>query len=119
MKEWSKVMIERMKELKPLVACFNGKGGGGRRGCGVGGEGVVWEERVWCGRRGCDVGGEGVVWEERVWCGRRGCGVGGEGVGGEGVVWCGRVVCVCVILICRQRIVHVFDIREERVWCGR
>eukprot|EP00731_Ephydatia_muelleri_P001750 Em0001g1750a len=25
MKEWSKVMIERMKELKPLVACFNGK----------------------------------------------------------------------------------------------
>ena len=26
MKEWSKVMIERMKELKPLVACFNGKG---------------------------------------------------------------------------------------------
>ena len=26
MKEWSLVMIERMKELKPLVACFNGKG---------------------------------------------------------------------------------------------
>lgn len=26
MKEWSQVMIERMKELKPLVACFNGKG---------------------------------------------------------------------------------------------
>ncbi len=26
MKEWSAVMIERMKELKPLVACFNGKG---------------------------------------------------------------------------------------------
>ena len=25
-KEWSQVMIERMKELKPLVACFNGKG---------------------------------------------------------------------------------------------
>ena len=25
-KEWSKVMIERMKDLKPLVACFNGKG---------------------------------------------------------------------------------------------
>ena len=26
MREWSAVMIERMKELKPLVACFNGKG---------------------------------------------------------------------------------------------
>ena len=26
MKECSKVMIERMKDLKPLVACFNGKG---------------------------------------------------------------------------------------------
>lgn len=26
MKEWSLVMIERMKELRPLVACFNGKG---------------------------------------------------------------------------------------------
>lgn len=26
MKEWSQVMIERMKDLKPLVACFNGKG---------------------------------------------------------------------------------------------
>lgn len=25
-KEWSQVMIERMKELKPLIACFNGKG---------------------------------------------------------------------------------------------
>ena len=25
-KEWSLVMIDRMKELKPLVACFNGKG---------------------------------------------------------------------------------------------
>ena len=25
-REWSKVMIERMKELSPLVACFNGKG---------------------------------------------------------------------------------------------
>jgi len=26
MREWSAVMIERMKELRPLVACFNGKG---------------------------------------------------------------------------------------------
>lgn len=26
MREWSQVMIERMKELTPLVACFNGKG---------------------------------------------------------------------------------------------
>ena len=26
MKECSMVMIERLKELKPLVACFNGKG---------------------------------------------------------------------------------------------
>ena len=26
MREWSAVMIERMKDLKPLVACFNGKG---------------------------------------------------------------------------------------------
>lgn len=26
MREWSAVMIERMKQLKPLVACFNGKG---------------------------------------------------------------------------------------------
>ena len=25
-KEWSGVMTERMKELRPLVACFNGKG---------------------------------------------------------------------------------------------
>ena len=25
-KEWSKVMIERMQELKPLIICFNGKG---------------------------------------------------------------------------------------------
>jgi len=25
-REWSKVMVERMKELNPLVACFNGKG---------------------------------------------------------------------------------------------
>ena len=26
MRDWSKVMIERLKELKPLVVCFNGKG---------------------------------------------------------------------------------------------
>ena len=26
MRECSQVMIERMKDLKPLVACFNGKG---------------------------------------------------------------------------------------------
>jgi TDG/mug DNA glycosylase family protein len=25
-KEWSKVMIQRMQELKPLIICFNGKG---------------------------------------------------------------------------------------------
>ena len=26
MRDWSKVMIERLKELKPLIVCFNGKG---------------------------------------------------------------------------------------------
>ena len=26
MREWSKVMIERIRELKPLIVCFNGKG---------------------------------------------------------------------------------------------
>lgn len=26
MKQWSKIMLERMAELKPLVLCFNGKG---------------------------------------------------------------------------------------------
>ena len=25
-KEWSKIMLERMADLKPLVLCFNGKG---------------------------------------------------------------------------------------------
>lgn len=25
-KQWSKIMLERMAELKPLVLCFNGKG---------------------------------------------------------------------------------------------
>ena len=25
-KEWSKVMLERMAQLRPLVLCFNGKG---------------------------------------------------------------------------------------------
>ena len=24
--EWSKVMVERIKDLKPLIVCFNGKG---------------------------------------------------------------------------------------------
>ena len=26
MQLWSKVMIERIRELKPLIVCFNGKG---------------------------------------------------------------------------------------------
>ena len=26
MQLWSKVMIERVRELKPLIVCFNGKG---------------------------------------------------------------------------------------------
>ena len=26
MQAWSKVMIERLRELKPLIICFNGKG---------------------------------------------------------------------------------------------
>ena len=26
MREWSKVMIQRIRELNPLIVCFNGKG---------------------------------------------------------------------------------------------
>ena len=27
-KDWSGIMIDRMKDLKPLIVCFNGKGKG-------------------------------------------------------------------------------------------
>ena len=60
-----------------------GKGGSGRRGVGVTGEGWEWQERGGSGRRGVGVTGEGWEWQERGGSDRRGVGVAGEGCQGR------------------------------------